>query len=158
MQRKQVNLPGKGVPPMIQGSMNTNILGKLSRSSDMMSLTELIAMPFSIIQIMHLLGLKKSDKDQGKPCNLKVDLSHFFSKPNIPIPLNELLKIPSLFNQDTQFLGIKPKTKTIEKSTFRKEPRIMIRSVTSNGGGHPLFYIYLEINNWFFTIACYIQE
>ena len=71
---------------------------------------------------MHLLGLKTSDKDQGKPCNLKVDLSHFVSKPNIPIPLNELLKIPSLFNQATQFLGIKPKTKAIEKSKFKKEP------------------------------------
>ena len=45
MSRKQVNLPGKGVPPAIQGGLNTNILGKLSGSSVMMSLKELIAIP-----------------------------------------------------------------------------------------------------------------
>ena len=95
---------------------------------------------------MHLLGLKTSDKDQEKPCNLRVDLSHFISKPSIPVPLNELLKVPSLFKRATQFLGIKPKAKDIGKSTFKKDPPIMIQSVTSNGSGHPPFYIALEIN------------
>ena len=52
MQRKQANLPGKAVPPAIQGSLNTNILGKLSRSSVMMSLKELITIPFVRVQIM----------------------------------------------------------------------------------------------------------
>ena len=42
MQRKQANLPGKAVPPAIQGSLNTNILGKIYGSSIMMSLKELI--------------------------------------------------------------------------------------------------------------------
>ena len=46
MQRKQANLPGKAVPPAIQGSLNTNILGKLSGSSVTMSLKELIAITF----------------------------------------------------------------------------------------------------------------
>ena len=71
---------------------------------------------------MHLLWLNTSDKNQGNPCNLKVDLSHFFSKLNIPVPLDELLKIPSLFNQATQFLGIKPKIKAIEKYVIKKDP------------------------------------
>ena len=38
MQRKQLNLLGKGVPPAIQGSLNTNMLGKLFGYSIMMSL------------------------------------------------------------------------------------------------------------------------
>ena len=113
MQRKQVSPPSKGVPLVIRGNLNTNILGKLSRSLVMMFLKELIAIPSVRIPVMHLLGLKTSNKNQGKPCNLEVDLSHFFSKPNIFVPINELLKIPSLFNQATQFLGIKPKTKLL---------------------------------------------
>jgi len=131
---------------VIQGNLNTNILGKLSGSSVMMSLKELVAIPSIRTQIMQLLGLKTNDKDQGKPCNLKVDLSQFVSKPIIHVPLNELLKIPSLFNQATQFLGIKPKIKAVEKSAIKKDPPIMIQSVTSNGSGHPPFYIALEIN------------
>ena len=59
------------------------------------------------------MGLKTSDKDQGKLCNLKIDLSQFMSKPNIPVPLNELLKVPTLFNQATKFLGIKPKMRAL---------------------------------------------
>ena len=130
---------------MIQDSINANILGKLSGSSVMMFLKGLIANPSVRIQIMHLLGLKTGDKDQEKPCNLKVDLSHFISKPIVPVPLNELLKIPSLFNQATQFLGIKPKAKDSGKYAFKKDPPIIIQSVTSNGSGHPPFYIALEI-------------
>ena len=84
MQRKQANLPGKAVPPVIQGSLNTNILGKLSGYSVMMSLKELITIPSVKVQIMQLMGLKTSDKDQGKPCNLKIDLSQFMSKPKFP--------------------------------------------------------------------------
>ena len=87
-----------------------------------MSLKELIAIPSVRIKVMHLLGLKTSDKNQGKPCDLGVDLSHFFSKPNIHVPLNELLKLPPLFNQATQFLGIKPKIKAIEKYAIKKDP------------------------------------
>ena len=45
MQRKQASPPSKGVPPVVQGSLSTNILGKLSGSSVMMSLKELIAIP-----------------------------------------------------------------------------------------------------------------
>ena len=112
----------------------------------MMSLKDLIAIPSVRIQVMHLFGLKTSEKNQGKPCNLEVDLSHLFSKPNILVPLNELLKVPSLFNQATQFLGINPKTKDIGNSKFKKDPPIMIQSVISNGSGYPPFYIALEIN------------
>ena len=73
-------------------------------------------------------------------------MSHFISKPIILVPLNELLKIPSLFNQATQFLGIKPKAKDSGKYAFEKDPPIMIQSVTINGSGHSPFYIALEIN------------
>ena len=146
MQRKQANLPGKAFPPVIQGSLNMNILGKLFGSSVMMSLKELITIPSVRVQIIQLMGLKASDKDQGKLCNLKIDLSQFISKPNIPVPLNELLKVPTLFNQATKFLGIKPKMKALERSLPKKDPPIMIKSVTSNGDGHPPFYIALEIN------------
>ena len=45
MQRKQVSLPRKEVLPVIQGGLNTNILGKIYESSVMMSLKELIAIP-----------------------------------------------------------------------------------------------------------------
>ena len=78
-QRKQANLPSKAFPPVIQGSLNTNLLGKLFGSSVMTSLKELITTPSVRVQIMQLMGLKTSDKDQGKPCNLKIDLSKFMS-------------------------------------------------------------------------------
>ena len=146
MQRNPVSSPSKGIFPMVQNSINANLLGNFFGSSVKISLKGLIAIPSIRIQIMHLLGLKTGDKDQEKPCNLKVDLSHFISKPIIPVPLNELLKIPFLFNQATQFLGIKPKAKDSGKSAFKKDPPIMIQSVTSNGSGQPPFYIGLEIN------------
>ena len=55
MQRKQVSLPSKEVPPVIQESLNENILGKLFGSLVMMSLKELIVIPSIRIQVMHLL-------------------------------------------------------------------------------------------------------
>ena len=116
----------------------------------MMSLKELMIIPSVRTQVMHLLGLEISDKNQGKPYNLKVNLSHFFSKPNIPLPLDELLKIPSLFIQATQFLAIKPKIKVVEKLTIEKDPPVRIQSVTGNGSGHPPFHIALEINQLIF--------
>ena len=45
MQRKQVSFPSKEVSPVIQESLNTNILGKLSRSLVMVSFKELIVIP-----------------------------------------------------------------------------------------------------------------
>ena len=36
--------------------------------------------------------------------------------------------------------------RALERSTPKKDPPIMIQSVTSNGGGHPSLYIALEIN------------
>ena len=95
---------------------------------------------------MQLMGLKASDKDQGKLCDLKIDLIQFMSKPNILVPINEVLKVQSLFIQATKFLGIKPKMRALERSTPKKDPPVMIQSVTSSGDGHPPFYIALEIN------------
>ena len=113
----KANPPSKVVPPMIRGSLNTNILRKLFGSSVMMSLKGLITIPSVRVQVMQLMGLKASDKEQEKLCDLKIDLSQFMSKPNIPIPLNEVLKVPSLFSQATKFLGIKPKMKAREVNT-----------------------------------------
>ena len=45
MQRKPVSSPSKGIPPMIQDSINANILGKLFGSLVMMSLKGLMAIP-----------------------------------------------------------------------------------------------------------------